>query len=352
MYRFEGFLKTIRCYPLFDLLLNDRNTFLLLFFIAYTLNRDETPNFYGCQQGESRVSHRGCRFTDSQFRTAKKRLEELGLAIFETRGKGKGRKTYAKLTTIQMFDPNIPALFEDNPLNINAITPSKKNNATLSIRDDCDLNPNSQNLNDSTITPFNQHNPQSKTNDEQEDKKKEVRKKKSNPKEACKLQASREGLELAELLFQSILQIFPNRKRPTNLQTWAVDIDRIMSLDGKSFENAKEIIKYLPHDGFWCTNVLSGKKLRIHFDKLEQAKFESEIKKTASPSRFAAKITWAKEQCRPILESNPNAYFEFHDNHVIIGTNQKPFEDYTTIYFSTNGFEDQLDNSLRKWGLK
>ncbi len=63
-------------------------------------------------------------------------------------------------------------------------------------------------------------------------------------------------------------------------------------------------------------------------------------------------MEWAKQQFRPIFESNKNAFFSFQEDFVIIGDKRKEHADYTKVYFSSYGFEDQLDNALRKWGLR
>ncbi len=176
MSSFQGFLKTNRSSILFELFLKEHNTFRLLFFIAYTLNRESIPNMYGCQQGESRVSYHGCKLTDSEFRTARKRLEELGLAKFVTRGKGRGQKTYGQLTNTSMFDPNIPTLLENNLPNINAIETAYKILTNSSISDSYDENTLVPKLNNNTISSFNPHDGELKTNKEQENKKEDMKK--------------------------------------------------------------------------------------------------------------------------------------------------------------------------------
>ena len=82
---------------------------------------------------------------------------------------------------------------------------------------------------------------------------------------------------LAESLLYSIKSWKPDFRNPTpsTLETWAADIDRAMRLDGRSEERLVAVIKWLPthvDGGFlWRNQILSGKKLRDKFDRLEIA---------------------------------------------------------------------------------
>ncbi len=352
----EPFLKLMRSKMAFDLFMTKPNPFRLLLFIAYTLDRDGSPNLYGCKKGESRVGYKICGLTDSEYRVAKQYLQEMGLAEFFTRGKGKGQKAYARLTNTNIFDPNITSketeITQPNLRNNDAIELSKTFNLSHCKSDNYDHEINARNPINNAIASYNQQDHGCKINKEQENKSKEPRRKNSRLKQSSHTQAPTESLALAELLYQSIHLIFPNIKKPTDLNGWAMDIERIIRIDKRSYETVKEVIKYLPRDAFWCKNVLSGSKLRKQFEKLEQAKLENEIRRTTSPNRFASEIAWAKQQFRPIFENNRNALFSFEDELVIIGDKRHDQTNYTKIYFSSYGFEDQLDNALRKWGLK
>lgn len=346
-----GFLKAMRSPMLVELLTRNPNAFRLLFFIAFTLNRDGSPNPYRCKLGESRVSYKACGLTDAQFRTAKKYLQVAGFAEFFTRGQGKGKKAYAKLSNTQLFDPNIVPkehLFEQhNQPNCDIIDTSKHSVLSNCVSDNYKSEIDAHHLINNAIVPHNHQKSEPNINEEQEEKNKEQRKKKSGvnqPPEHC--------IELAEKLYQSILLVHPHMKRPATLNGWAHEIERIIRIDGKSKERVQEIIEYLPHDAFWCNNVLSANKLRKQFEKLEQAKLERETRKATSTSRYASKVKWAKQQCGPIHGSDPNAYFEFHETFLVVGDRRRDESTYTKIYFNSNGFEDQLDNALRKRGFK
>lgn len=56
---------------------------------------------------------------------------------------------------------------------------------------------------------------------------------------------------------------------PATLQKWAGDIDKIMRIDGRSFEEVEAVIRWCQTPGgFWVPNVLSGSKLREKFPTL------------------------------------------------------------------------------------
>ncbi|OGN61674.1 MAG: hypothetical protein A3F09_03480 [Chlamydiae bacterium RIFCSPHIGHO2_12_FULL_49_11] len=79
-----GFIKLMRSGLGFDLL-KKPHACHLLHCIAMLVNRDGSPNLYGCKIGEARVGFKVCGLTDAQYRAAKKYLQEEGLAEFYTR---------------------------------------------------------------------------------------------------------------------------------------------------------------------------------------------------------------------------------------------------------------------------
>ena len=78
---------------------------------------------------------------------------------------------------------------------------------------------------------------------------------------------TQQASQLAELLLISIRQTSPNQS-DKSLETWAADIDKMLRIDKADFETVERVIRYLPFDDFWNTNILSGGKLRKQFDKL------------------------------------------------------------------------------------
>jgi hypothetical protein len=96
-------------------------------------------------------------------------------------------------------------------------------------------------------------------------------KKENNKKKENKKEPSSEGLRLADSLVKSILSWKQDYKKPTTLESWAIDIDRMINLDSRSAERIADVIQWLSSDAFWQVNVMSGSKLRKQFDRLEAA---------------------------------------------------------------------------------
>ncbi len=231
----EGFLKAMRSPMLFDLLRLKPNAFHLLFFIAFTLNRDGSPNLYGSKQGESRVSFKACGLTEPKYRSAKKYLQEMDLATFVSRGNGKGKKAYARLTNTNLFDPNIASneflIKEHKPPNSDLIETSTSTPSNHCYSVDYEHKTTNQNPNNNALITLTQHDNEYKSNEEQEERKKKKERRRvspqvdkqklSSPKKKTikpgKSSVSAESLKLAEMLYDSILQVHPNAKKPTNL---------------------------------------------------------------------------------------------------------------------------------------
>lgn len=92
---------------------------------------------------------------------------------------------------------------------------------------------------------------------------------------------SETSIKLAQKLKDLILKRDPNAQaRRANLNQWAKEIDKILRLDDRQEQDVEAVIKWCQKDPFWQTNILSGKKLRMQFDRLyaqmKQPKKESD----------------------------------------------------------------------------
>ncbi len=75
-------------------------------------------------------------------------------------------------------------------------------------------------------------------------------------------------MKLAESLKAAILHNNPEAKTPGSLQTWVGELERMMRIDGRSYNQIEAIIRFSQGDPFWQTNILSAKKLREKYDTL------------------------------------------------------------------------------------
>ena len=78
-----------------------------------------------------------------------------------------------------------------------------------------------------------------------------------------------EAKELAHLLHYLILQNKPDRRIQDGwTDRWAEDIEKAHRIDGRSWEQLKAAITWSQRDEFWKQNILSGEKLRKHYDRM------------------------------------------------------------------------------------
>jgi phage replication O-like protein O len=76
-----------------------------------------------------------------------------------------------------------------------------------------------------------------------------------------------ESKNLSIILYELHLIIDPGYKQP-DLDGWAADIDKINRLDGRDWQTIEKVIRWAKSDGFWKSNIISGKKLRDKFSQL------------------------------------------------------------------------------------
>lgn len=77
--------------------------------------------------------------------------------------------------------------------------------------------------------------------------------------------------ELAKQLAQGILNNDPKAKLPSTQKQkngWLDAIEKIQRIDGRSWEEIHDVIKWALEDDFWHRNILSGSKLRKKFARL------------------------------------------------------------------------------------
>lgn len=78
-----------------------------------------------------------------------------------------------------------------------------------------------------------------------------------------------EARRLCELL--ASLMVDNGCRAPSITETWIVDIDRMIRLDGLTPANVENAIRWSQADAFWRGNILSPRKLREKYDQLRLA---------------------------------------------------------------------------------
>ena len=94
----------------------------------------------------------------------------------------------------------------------------------------------------------------------------EVRNQKSEKKEKTS-SSHPEAVRLAKRLADKILETNPKAKIG-NLPAWARHVDLMLRIDGRTPEEVEAVIDWCQRDAFWCSNILSTKKLREKYDQL------------------------------------------------------------------------------------
>lgn len=217
-----------------DELLKDAFAFVLLTAIAMRARRTDGPSVTGLQTRQALVGdHRKLGMTRQNYRSAKRRLERWRLADFTPTNRG----TIATLLDDRIFDINESSA----PLPSHHTTGRQPpRNRQRTIRQ-----------------PSGNHRPTTNKNQKKEKKEK-------------KYPCNSDELRLSELLLSLIVAKKPDFRRP-DVQRWAVQIDRMIRLDGRTPERIEAVIRWCRRDPFWSKTILSTIGLRMQFDRLELA---------------------------------------------------------------------------------
>lgn len=93
-----------------------------------------------------------------------------------------------------------------------------------------------------------------------------------------------------DILTDSCKETFPNSKVPkteAERERWAIEIERMRRLDGRSEPDIMEALKYATTDAFWRGNIRSAKKFREKFETLIiQGRSRAAPKAHAARDRF------------------------------------------------------------------
>lgn len=79
-----------------------------------------------------------------------------------------------------------------------------------------------------------------------------------------------EAYRCAQYLDEQISARLPGRKRSdeAKLQRWAADFDKCHRIDGYGWKTVMDVLIFSQRDGFWASNILSGRKFRAKFEAL------------------------------------------------------------------------------------
>jgi hypothetical protein len=259
----KGFIKLIRSREIFDMIQEEPNVYLLLSCIAIRTNLFDESLPYGCRLGEALVSPKAAGLKDSPFRTAKRRLENRGIAVFDVRQVGSSKRTFARLLSNFFFDLNFEATkaYLDKSNNM-SFTAGLTGEAMSEGIDLSDLNSGLRNEEDdlkSTSGECEMRLKQKRIHNKQEIEKKR--------KEEIKklLHFSR-----CSLTRQFTLSILEKVEVPIlfDLQQWESEFHEIIQKDGIDTGKLSEVIKWFSKHRFWGGVILTPVQLRKSLPQL------------------------------------------------------------------------------------
>ena len=132
--------------------------------------------------------------------------------------------------------------------------------------------------------------------EKEEEKEKEIEKDKETEKEEEKENCAEndlpnEAISCASLLF-TLHRDNIDRKYDVSdakVKKWAIDIERINRLDGRSWQEIENVIRWVKRPGeFWGPNIMSGSKLREKFPQVVAKMSASGKPQNVAPMRNAA----------------------------------------------------------------
>jgi len=140
------------------------------------------------------------------------------------------------------------------------------------------------------------------------------------------------------------------RETKTTWNQWRNDMDKLLRIDNHSALEIVSLIDFAHADDFWCQNILCPKKLRKHADKLLLQKAQKE-KKPPKEQREKLNREGAKKIV-DILKKNPiHKDFLIDCCSTFIELGRRSHPNKVVINYSEHGFQDQLENELRRMDL-
>ncbi|WP_079479693.1 hypothetical protein [Halobacillus salinus] len=112
------------------------------------------------------------------------------------------------------------------------------------------------------------HDEGGRTNKNKKNNKNKKEGRDSSPSQSKKYDASSLYYQMAERLFEKILENNPDHKEP-NLQKWSDDFRKIVEIDNRKSDVVFKMIDWVQKNDFWHTNILSPDKLRKQWDRLK-----------------------------------------------------------------------------------
>lgn len=157
-------------------------------------------------------------------------------------------------------------------------------------------------------------------------------------------------LVLSSFLFSKIKIRDPNTKEP-NFQNWAVEMDRLMKLDGRTEEEIRKVIEWLPTH-FWGQHIETPNELREKFTKLILA-----MQPTQHNINYRSSFLEENREQAKALEASfrnlnhPRLRIEVSSSYIEFLPKDNPCY-VTHIPFKDKNFQSKLHEQISRFGLK
>jgi hypothetical protein len=166
----------------------------------------------------------------------------------------------------------------------------------------------------------------------------ELKTKKSN-KNQTKYSEDSFEYRISKRMFVMAKKLFPKKKEP-NWQTWCKHVNDMQKIDEISEEEILKLLDWLENDDFWRRNVRCTEKLREKFEDLWSRmlppdKKQKESLKDVVSKRFTNGKFYNGAEC---FIDDYGIAFQRGMTHV-------------SVKFIEKGFNDQLENTLRRFGI-
>lgn len=145
----------------------------------------------------------------------------------------------------------------------------------------------------------------------------------------------------------------PGHKKP-NLHKWALEVDKMIRLDGRSYEDAEAILAWADDqaDGFWPTALLGPKSLRSMFDRaLIKMRHKSKAQQEQSVEQQKEQLLKANRSWAQFLRKNifPNENLCMRVNEYSVGIHVGNAR--AEVGYAEPQFKEIILNKLKNWGI-
>ncbi len=154
--------------------------------------------------------------------------------------------------------------------------------------------------------------------------------------------SSAAAAELAPLLADAIKKTKADAKIPTSFKTWEKELEALIRIDERSFDDVKKAIKSLPSLTFWSQVCLSASSLRKNWDKISLACNQND-----KPKKFNYKQAVKEYFKSGSFYNGAECFFSFDPDAINLQRGMP-----NVVSFMDTNFEEKFKQLLARLGIK